>query len=293
MLTVDFHTHIFPEWMRQRRAELVRRDATMAELYGHDRARMATAEELVAAMDAAGVTATVAAGIGWCDLGLARAANDAALEAAHRYPGRVVAFCAVDPQWGEAAVAEVERCARLGARGVGELHPDSQGYRLDDAALLAPVMEAARRLGLVVMAHASEPVGHQYAGKGATTPEVLLRFVEAFPENVIVCAHWGGGLPFYALMPEVAAALERVYFDSAATTFLYRPEVFAVAARLVGPERILFASDYPLLDPRRVLRQVEEAGLAPEARAALLGGNAARLLGLREALPPDAGASGS
>ena len=79
--------------------------------------------------------------------------------------------------------------------GVGELHPDPQGYDIGDERTMAPLMEAARHLGLIVTTHSSEPVGHTYPGKGATRPESLWRFILAFPDVTIVCAHWGGGLP--------------------------------------------------------------------------------------------------
>ena len=51
-----------------------------------------------------------------------------------------------------------------------------------------------------------------------------------------MCAHWGGGLPFYALMPEVEDSLSNVYFDSAASPFLYDASVFPTVAGLVGRE---------------------------------------------------------
>ena len=190
-------------------------------------------------------------------------------------------FCVVNPLAGREAAREVERCARLGARGIGELHPDTQGFDLADRRALEPVMDAARAHGMPVLTHASEPVGHLYPGKGNQRPETLLAFAKNFPGATIVMAHWGGGLPFYALMPEVREALADVYFDTAATPFLYDPRVFETVAGLVGAERILFGSDFPLLAQERVLKQLEGAALSAEEKAAIGGGNAARLLGLQ------------
>lgn len=279
-MVVDSHCHILPASFAQRRAQLAARDATFASLLSSPSARLATAETLVAGLDRAGVARAVVMGMGWSDLELAREANDYLADSVSRYPDRLTGFCSVNPAWGELAVAEVERGAGAGLRGVGELHPDTQGFDLGDKSLLAPVMDRARQLGLPVLVHASEPVGHQYAGKGQTTPDKLYRFICNFPENVIICAHWGGGLPFYALMPEVPEALRNVYFDTAASPFLYRPEVFSTVAGLVGADRVLFGTDYPLLQHRRVLEQVEAAGLDPLAKQAILAGNASRLLGL-------------
>ena len=279
-MIVDAHTHIFPEFLVRERERYLERDATFGLLYRSPHARLATAQELLEALDAAGVDAAVVAGIGWTDLELARAANDELLEQAQRAAGRLIPFCSVNPAWGDAAVAEAERCALLGARGLGELHPDTQGFDLAEQATMAPLMEVARHRGLVVLTHASEPVGHPYAGKGRTTPDVLWRFIEHFPEVTITCAHFGGGLPFYALMPEVARTLNNVYFDSAAAPFLYTPSVFSATVALVGADKVLLGSDFPLLEPQRLLQQVRESDLSPEEQGLILGGNAARLFDL-------------
>lgn len=133
---------------------------------------------------------------------------------------------------------------------------------------------------MLILVHASEPVGHGYPGKGTVTPDLLMALVSAFPNNTFIFSHFGGGLPFYGLMPEVKSALKNVYFDSAASSFLYTPEVFDVAARAVGAEKIVFASDFPLVTQRRALDEFEQAGLSPEQSRLVRGANAAQLLGL-------------
>ena len=277
---IDSHAHIFPPVFRQRREDYIKRDLTFASLFSNPGARMATAEELVAAMDEAEIEQAVVMGIGWTDASTAGEANDYILEAQERYPKRLVAFCSVNPAWGEAALRAVERCAAAGARGVGELHPDTQGFDIADRGVMAPLMEAALGLGLVVLTHTSEPVGHLYPGKGGTTPDKAYAFVSNFPENTIVCAHWGGGLAFYALMPEVAEALSNVYFDSAASPFLYGSSVYSTVMELAGAERVLFGTDFPLLSYQRALKQVEQANLPVDARDRLMASNARSLLAL-------------
>lgn len=277
---IDFHTHIFPPSVRNNRARYLQRDATFGALYADERARTASSEDLIASMDADGVDIAVAMGLGWTDYGLAREANDYIIEATRRWRNRIVGFAGVNPAWGVRATLEAERCADAGLRGVGELHPDYQGYDLADKRAMTPLMETAQQRNLIVTTHASEPVGHRYTGKGSVTPQVLMRFISAFPAATIVCAHWGGGLPFYALMPEVAAALGNVYFDTAASPFLYTPEVFDTVAGLVGARKILLGSDYALLRPRRLTAQLRSSGLSESQQAAVMGGNAARLLGI-------------
>jgi len=133
-----------------------------------------------------------------------------------------------------------------------------------------------------VLTHASEPVGHIYDGKGAATPELLYRFIANFDDLPVVCAHWGGGLPFYTLMPEVQKALGNVYFDTAVSPFLYRPEIYRHVSELIGADKILFGSDYPVLPASRLLKEIDEIGLSEEDKEKILAGNAGRLLDIRQ-----------
>ena len=279
-MIVDFHTHLLPASFHERRADIAARDATFGALFGAG-GPMTTAADLIAAMDEDGVDYSVVLGYGWCDPEVAREANDCLLDAAARYPDRIAAFCSVHPGWGDDALREVERCADAGAIGIGELHPTSQGIDLAQDESIEPLARLAAERGLLITVHGSEPVGHIYPGKGSTTPEQLVAVVQRFPDVRWVFAHWGGGLPFYALMPEVKGALANAYFDSAASPFLYDARVFDVAARAVGAEHILFGSDFPLLPASRVADQARSTLDAPTAQA-VLGGNAARLLGLAD-----------
>ena len=241
---------------------------------------MADAPSLLRAMDRDNIAHAVIMGMGWTSVEVASEANDYLIEAATAYPDRLTAFVSVNPAWGKAAVDEAKRCAAAGLRGIGELHPDTQGIDIADAALMAPLMELARSLDIPVLLHCSEPVGHLYPGKGNTTPEKVWQFIRNFPDNTVICAHWGGGLPFYALMPEVGAALTNVYFDTAASPFLYRSGIFSTVTDLIGADRILFASDYPLMRPSRALGEIAGEPLSDQQRRSILGENAARLLGI-------------
>ncbi|MBI3742669.1 MAG: amidohydrolase [Chloroflexi bacterium] len=279
-MRIDAHVHAFPKAMALHRDRYAARDATFRELYAHPKAAIATVDRLLESMDAAGIDLSVLTNIGWATAAMCRETNDYILDAARRHPKRLIPFCTVNPRLGKQAVAEIERCAALGAHGIGELHPDPQGFDLADKRVMSPIVDAAMRHDLVVLCHASEPVGHAYPGKGTVTPQVLYRFVTNFPEARIVLAHWGGGLPFYALMPEVRRALANVWFDTATSPFLYEPGIWQAAASVVGPDRILFGTDYPLIKQERLLCEVENASLPEKAKRAILGMNAARLLGL-------------
>ena len=156
-----------------------------------------------------------------------------------------------------------------------------QLFDLKDTEVIEPFIDVISKHKLILLTHTSEPVGHQYAGKGAVTPDMLYPFITNFPDLIIVCAHWGGGLPFYALMPEVKQAMRNVYFDTAASPLLYSPQVYHQVIQLVGADKILFGSDYPLLTQNRLISEIRSLDLSEETRNLILSGNAQRLLGIK------------
>jgi len=277
-MIIDFHTHIFPPWLRERRDEYAKSDPCFASLYSQPEAKIVTAEELIASMDEAGIDLSVVLNAGWVSHELCVKTNDYILDSISRYPTRLVGFCAIQPRAGDAAIAELERCAKAGAKGIGELRFDVQGFDLTDKVTMGPIIDAALKHDLIFLTHSSEPVGHDYPGKGSITPDILYSVIMAFPRLKLVCAHWGGGVPFYALMPEVAEALDNVFFDTAATVFLYKPEIFEQVSRIIGSDKILFGTDYPLMHQNRVLAQIQSTQLTEEDKAKILGGNAQKLL---------------
>ena len=277
-MIIDCHCHILPPQFQGRHRELAARDATYAALFPDERGRTADVDSLLRDMDAAGIDRAVVMGFGWTDQGIARIANDYLVSAAKAHSDRVSAFASLNPAWGDAAILEASRCLDAGAVGIGELHADTQGYDIGDPDVMGPIMSLLRDSGVLITVHASEPVGHLYPGKGQTTPDKLLQFASNFPENRIVLAHLGGGLPFYAAMPEVAEALSNVWYDTAALPYLYRPSAVAAAVTTAGADRVLFGTDYPLLTHRRVLDYVKSAELTPADAAAILGVNSAALL---------------
>lgn len=277
-MIIDFHTHVVPPWLKERRNEYLGMDHSFDLLYSEPKAKLATTDELIASMDESGVDISVILNIGWHSHDMCVSTNDYILESVARFPKRLFGFCAVQPGAGEAAIRELERCAAGGARGLGELRPDTQEIDLSGEELLRPIAAAAKEHNLIVLTHSSEPVGHLYPGKGKVTPDVLCAFVSLFKEVTLVCAHWGGGLPFYWLMPEVEKALDRVYFDTAASGYLYRPAIYRHVAGIVGAERILMGSDYPLISQSRQLQEVRSLDLPEDIKDRVAGTNAQRLL---------------
>jgi predicted TIM-barrel fold metal-dependent hydrolase len=205
--------------------------------------------------------------------------NDYLLDAASQSSGRIVAFCTLPLAAGDEAIeAEMQRCAALGARGFGELRPDNLGFDVGGAAG-SKLGRLARELDVPLLFHASEPVGHAYPGKRGGGIDALYPFVLANPGTKIILAHLGGGLPFYAHMPEVRTALTDIRFDTAACNYLYEPSAYAAVTSLLGAQSLLFGSDFPLVSQKQA-RTLVEAAVAPGMAEAVMGTNAAQYLGL-------------
>ena len=279
-MIVDAHTHLFPDRARLRPSSLPEDEVAFRLMFASGGQRMVSPGEMLEEMDAAGVHAAVVCPFPWTTTACCAENNDHVLAAARSHPGRFIPFAVVNPARGKEALAEARRCLEAGARGLGELHAQPQGFDPLDEALLAPLVKLAMEYDVPLLIHVNEPVGHVYPGKGPVTPEVIYRFVLTFPEVKLLLPHWGGGLPFYEMMPEVAEACRNVWYDTAASPFLYHPRIFRLAAAAAGGHKVLFGTDYPLLPYPRTLADAAEGLGDDPAREAVMGGNAARLFAL-------------
>ena len=278
-MIIDAHTHIFSPHVIEQREQYCSSDGCFRLLYSKPNSKMCSAEELILAMDSREISRSVIQNIGWESHEMCMRSNDYILESIAKYPHRLIGFCSIQPLAGEKALAELERCYKGGVQGVGELRPDVQGFDLCDINLMNPIVNHMIKRGLLLSLHASEPVGHQYPGKGTMVPGILCRFIQAHQELEVILAHLGGGLPFYELIPEVKDILSNTYYDTAATPFLYSSDVYSALTRIVSLKKIIFGSDYPLLDPIRVSDHIKSAGLSNIELDNILYNNSAKIFG--------------
>jgi predicted TIM-barrel fold metal-dependent hydrolase len=277
-MIIDFHTHIFPSAICQNRKKYFPSEPAFELLYQSSKSRLIGAIELLDAMDENEVDKSVIFGFPWKNPETFKMHNDHIMEMVQKYPHRFTGLGCFDPSTGH-AVAETERCLDGGLAGIGELAFYQAG--IDEPALeqLAPIMNMCADRDLPVLIHTNEPVGHAYHGKTPMTLAQIYRLIKRFSETKIVLAHWGGGLFFYSLMKrEVKETLKNVFFDTAASPFLYDPEIYQFAVRLLGVDKILFGSDYPLLPPARYFGEMRETGLTKPQIDKICGENAKNLL---------------
>jgi len=274
-MIIDIHVHLFPPEVTSRINSFLAKDDFLCQICSSPLHRFAAVDDLLAEMDKCGVDMAAISGFASSDPGLCREMNDYVLGAAKSFPHRFLPMAVVSPL--DAGMEkEIARCSEGGAAGVGELFPWGQKFALDghEARKLA---SACLERDLPLLLHVNENVGHHYTGKGDVSVREAADFAAEHPGLTIIYAHWGGGLFFYELMPELKKKLQNVYYDTAASPFLYHRKIFRVAREVGILHKVLLGTDYPLLSPRRYFKELQEEDLTPEEVEMIQGKNAERL----------------
>lgn len=277
-MIIDFHAHIFPEKISGNREKYFQSEQAFKLLYESPNSKLVGAKTLIEAMDKNGVDKTVVFGFPWKNDQVFELNNDYIIESVAKYPDRLIGFACFDP-FNKKAQTEAQRCLESGISGIGELAFYESG--IDDKILqrLSPVMDICRTENVPVLIHTNEPVGHIYPGKTSNTLLQIYNLIKKFQDNKIVLAHWGGGVFFFNLLKkEVKEKMKNVYFDTAASPFLYDPQIYLKAKELAGIEKIFFGSDFPLLNPSRYFAELEKSGLEKKDIEKICGLNAEKLL---------------
>lgn len=276
-MIIDFHTHIFPEKISEKREKYFTSEPAFKLLYSSPKSKLAGAERLIEVMDENGVDKSVIFGFPWKNEDLFSMHNDYIIESVQKYSDRLTGFACFDP-FSPATGKETERCLGAGLSGVGELAFYTSGIDEESLKRLSPVMEICRKKDVPSLIHTNEPVGHYYPGKTPNTLLEIYNLIKKFPDNKMVLAHWGGGIFFFNLLKkEVKESMKNVYFDTAASPFLYDPQIYRQAVEIIGADKILFGSDFPLLNPSRYFAEIEKSGLEKEDIVKICGINAEKL----------------
>ena len=220
-------------------------------------------------MDAAGVDRACINCIFYSD---ARRGNDIVARFVDQHPDRFIGVAFVTPHYPGEAVRELERAFDVLDMKFLKIYPDYFGRPHDDPAY-APILEWANNRGLVLMSHAYYPP----FGEG---PETVLTRYEAlttlYPQVKWVMAHQGDGGRREVV--QAARELPSIYLETACSGCMNGGVTQVVEG--VGPDRVLYGSDYIMFDMRMQIGKIVTADISEEAKRKILGLNAIRLLGL-------------
>lgn len=261
---IDFHTHCFPEKIAAKALESLSRCSGGAIPF-HD----GTAESLLAQVKADGADGAVALNIA-TNPRQQESVNDFAIDTNNRFPN-LHAFGSVHPDSPD-ALDELARIHAAGLKGV-KLHPDYQHFFVDEERML-PIYEKIAALGLITVFHAGVDIG--YPAPVHCTPERLAHILPAFGGAPVVAAHMGGYLCWQDVLHFLTE--KPVYFDTAFSFSRMPPDWAREIIHAHGAKKILLGSDMPWSDTGHEIRFVKSLDLAAEETAAILGGNACRLL---------------
>lgn len=279
-MIIDAHTHLFPKKIKQDRSPYFENEPEFKLLYNSPKAKISLADELIQSMDLHKVDMSVVSGFPWRSPGLIKQNNDVVIEAVHQFPGRIKGLACFDVAW-KGAADETKRCIDAGLSGAGELAFYLSGIDKEALSFLDPVMAVLRENhNLPCMIHTNEPVGHPYPGKTPITLEQIYTLAQTFPDNRIILAHWGGGILFYNIMKkQTKEILKNIWYDTAASPFLFDSQIYDMAAVAGVIEKVLFGTDFPLLPPDRYYKDLDYSRITPRQKELVLGENAALLFG--------------
>jgi predicted TIM-barrel fold metal-dependent hydrolase len=287
---VDAHVHLYPKEVDLDPAGWA---ATSGERHwavlctrkrrdGRPVQSLPTLDELLGAMDLAGISRAVLLGWYWEKPETCAWQNRFYAGATRAHPDRLSAFATIHPAAGRyATLEEIRRAHGEGLVGLGELSPHSQVYRVDDP-IFAEALNLAAELRMPVNLHVTDPISRPFVGRIETPLADFTRLARTFPLTTFILAHWGGMLPLVD-SPASPALLPNVCYDTAASPLLYDAGVWGRVLPAIGSERVLFGSDFPLnlypkLDDAPGLSRLVAEARAGGANAAVLGENALRLL---------------
>ena len=274
MELIDFHTHVYPDKIADATVRFLAASGGTSPEGG-----TGTLDDLECVAERSGVSLAV-------NLPVATRPDQAAsinrfAREINRRGGRVMSFGAIHPHTAEPE-RELEELAKAGFRGI-KLHPDYQGCYADDPAVIRVTREA-KRLGLHVVFHGGVDIA--FPNDVHATPKRMANLLASLGEGDgrVIIAHIGG----YRLWDQVEEMLVGgdAYFDlSYGIRDLPREQLYRIITHH-GADKILFGSDYPWRDPADVDRALSELPLTEEQFSLIRSGNARRLLGLSEGVPP-------
>jgi predicted TIM-barrel fold metal-dependent hydrolase len=180
---------------------------------------------------------------------------------------RAVLCCQVNPNDGESAFQEIRQSATEWGMRVLKIMPAIYQVRLSSA-LASRLVSTARELGLIVNIHSGSEISH---------PLAIGALCKRFPDVTVLMDHMGYR-EWTADAIEAARDNPNLYLGTTIASF--EPIVIERAVKELGPERVVYGSNWPNLYSDLAVEAIRRQHLGSEAEQLILGGNLARILGM-------------
>ena len=187
-----------------------------------------------------------------------------------QFPDRLYGFGALHPD-SPTLEEDIAHLRALGLHGV-KLHPDIQGFRLDDPRCFALAEQCEGVLPLLL--HTGD------SRYDFSNPNRLIPLLRRFPRLTVIGAHFGGYTIWQEAARQLAGRFENLWVDCSSSFFAMDVAAGRALIDAYGADRVLFGTDYPMWDPQHELARLRGMRLAPETERKILYDNAAALFGL-------------
>lgn len=281
-MIIDFHTHTFPDSIAER---AVTKLANSANMHNYLSGRMS---DLQTGMQKAHINYSVLLPV-VTKPSQQESVNKAAIEINDHYQETgLISFGGIHPE-NDNYRDIIRSLSQNGIRGI-KIHPVFQETYIDDIRFLR-ILDSACENGMIVVTHAGYDIS--YPGLDYVTPTHILSAIEQVKPDKLVLAHMGGWNCWEDVMKLLAG--KPVWFDTSFSSYPIRPldtsipyawkpqlttERFKALAMAHGTDRILFGSDSPWTAQEENITLLQECGFDDASLHAILGQNAARLLGI-------------
>lgn len=261
---VDSHCHIYPDKIAERAVQ------SISEFYDMPMCNGGTVADMVQAEKNAGVTHCIVFSVA-TKVAQVESINRFIASEVEKSGGFMTGLGTLHPDSPDIA-ADVEHLLSLGLKGV-KLHPDIQGFKIDDYRCLK-IYELCEKHGIPVLLHTGD---YRY---DFSNPNRVKPILETYTDLTVIGAHLGGW-SLWDKAVETLVSYKNFYVDCSSSLYAISPEKATEAIRAYGAERVMFATDYPMWSPKEELERFDKLDLTPEEREQILYKTASKLFGLK------------
>lgn len=258
-MIIDFHAHVWPDSLAERAG------SNVGEYYNIPVNCIATYDGLVKTMADNGADKSVIFSVATSKAQVAKI-NDFLNSF---QSDKIIVFGAMHHEFADYK-AEICRMKKMGFKGI-KFHPDFQGIAADDIRLMRIYEEIGDEM--IILHHAGDKVSDFSA------PKRFANILDQMPHLRMVAAHLGGYQRWEDSINYLCG--RDIYFDTSSCLDFMSHEKFLEIIRLHGSKKVLFGTDFPLIEQKDEIARLKNVGLTDEELADVLGENAKRLLNIK------------